>query len=292
MKQIPRHQAAFIDRIISLLSIKSGDVFLDCTLGDGSHTQAALEVGAVVISLDVDETAIVRSKHFIPQKFQKNWFVFRKNFSQVKELYQEEALPHPDIILMDLGTSQAQLVDNRGLSFQENCLLDMRLDKQLAVTAKDLVNGLSVKELTRLFFELADEPLANRIAKEIVFVRRQQPITTTKQLADLIIAVKKTHSKIHPATKVFQALRMAVNLERESLSQALPACFSVLKPGGRFAVISFHSGEDRPVKHYFRSLVKEQKATRLNQKPLKPSDKELLINRKIRSAKLRFIIKN
>jgi 16S rRNA (cytosine1402-N4)-methyltransferase len=287
-----RHQPAFVDQIVKLFNLKPGDLFLDCTLGDGSHSQEALEIKAKVISLDVDEEAIERSRHFIPKFLQSNWTIYRENFSQVDNLFQKEKLPSPDAIILDLGTSQYQLANpDRGFSFQKDAPLDMRLDNRLGLTAKDLINALTEAELARLFFELADETYAKRIAKAIVERRKRQSINTTKELADLITAVKKNRRSIHPATKVFQALRMAVNLERESLSTGISACFSRLKSQGRLGVISFHSGEDRLIKHYFRTLVRQNLANLLSQKLIKPTETELLNNQKIRSAKLRLIQK-
>jgi len=292
MSLTPRHQPAFKNTIIDYLSIKPESIFLDCTLGDGSHTEAALKIGAKVISLDLDQDSIDRARQFISDKLQNNWFVFRENFANVANLFEKEKLPQPDAILFDLGTSQAQLaVAGKGFSFQIDGPLDMRLDNRLQVTATDLVNALSENELTRLFRELGDELYAKKIAVGIITTRQIKKIETTKELADLVAKIKKTRQKIHPATKIFQALRMAVNLERESLSIALPASFKLLKPKGKLAIISFHSGEDRIVKYFFRSLAKEGKAVLLNQKPIKPNLNELQINSKIRSAKLRLAIK-
>jgi 16S rRNA (cytosine1402-N4)-methyltransferase len=290
--QIQRHQAAFAGQIGNLFNLKPNQVFLDCTLGDGSHSEEALSLGVRVISLDVDEDAHSRSSKFIPKRLQSDWHHYLQNFSQVNSLFETEKLDMPDAIILDLGTSQFQLASpTKGLSFQTNSPLDMRLDKNLSITAKDLVNALSKDELTQLFFELGDETYAKKIARAIVEKRKIKSIDTTFELANLITKVKKTKTSIHPATKVFQALRMAVNLERESLVKGLSACFQILKPNGRLGVISFHSGEDRLVKHYFKKLVTQNQAKLLNQKPIKPNEKELLNNHKIRSAKLRLIQK-
>ena len=289
---IPRHLPAFANQLVKLLSIKSSSVVLDCTLGDGTHTQEALSVGAKVISLDVDPEAIERSTSFIPANLQKNWRVYRENFSNINSLFQKESLLRPDIILMDLGTSQYQLANaERGFSFQTDAPLDMRLDNRLQVTAKDLINGLSENELAQLFL-LSDERYAKPIAKAITNFRLTKSMTTTFELKSLIEKIKPARRKINPATKVFQSLRMAVNLERENLENGLRACFSLLKPNGQIAVISFHSGEDRIVKHYLRHLVQENLAHLLSRKPLKPENNELQINKKIRSAKLRLLQKN
>lgn len=292
MMSIKRHASAFAGEVTDLLMVHPGQVVLDCTLGDGTHTEELLRSGATVISIDVDQEAIERSKQFIPPKLQKNWKVFRQNFGSIDLLFAENKLPIPSAILMDLGTSQYQLAaEARGFSFQHDAPLDMRLDDRLQVTAKDLVNGLGEGELIRLFSELSDETFARPIAKAIARFRERTPISTTLELANLISHVKHGRTKIHPATKVFQALRMAVNLEREALHSGLEKCFELLQSQGVLAVISFHSGEDRIVKHYFNQLELDGKGTLLNQKIIKPKENTLLSNPKIRSAKLRIIQK-
>lgn len=293
MTLLVRHKAVFTGQIKEIFNLTPDDVVLDCTLGDGNHTQEALEGGCKVISLDIDQDALKRAKIFIPKKIQTNWKPFRENYSQAQILFKKEKLPFPDVIIFDLGTSQHQLANSkRGFSFQKKADLDMRLDNRLQLTAKDLVNALSEKELSMLFYELADETYAKPIARAIITRRKEKPIITTIELADIILQVKKKRSKTHPATKVFQALRMAVNLERENLKLGLSACFKLLRPKGRMGVISFHSGEDRLVKHHFRFLVRQNQAKLLTQKPIKPNKTELLKNQKIRSAKLRLIQKN
>lgn len=289
VQPIPRHQPAFDRQIVGLLKLKKGSSLLDCTLGDGSHTQQALEAGVKVISLDLDPDSIKRARHFIPDELKKNWKVYHANFANIEKLN----LPPVDAVLMDLGTSQHQLSKAaKGFSFSKAAPLDMRFDKQsLAVTAADLVNGLSCKELASLFYTLSDEVKSRSIAAAIVRARKFAPIKTTTALAKIITAVKGEGGKIHPATKVFQALRMAVNLERENLRQGLAAAFDLLKPRGKMAVISFHSGEDRIVKQFFASKKQQNQAFLLNTKPLQASKKEIINNNKIRSAKLRIIKK-
>lgn len=293
MITIPRHQPAFANKVAQYLGVKKGDIFLDCTLGDGGHSQEALESGAQVISVDVDEESICRAKSFIPLSLQVSWQVYRENFANLKDLFDRESLPRPDIVLMDLGTSQYQLAaGERGFSFQSDAPLDMRLDNRLQVTAADLINALPESELADMFYQLSDEVASRQIARAIVRERSRSKIVSTRQLADLIRLVKRQPSKIHPATKVFQALRMAVNLERESLRLGLLSAFELLKPGGRMGVITFHSGEDRIVKHFFHDQVDSDRAFHISQKPIKPELSELQINPKIRSAKLRLIQKS
>ncbi len=289
---IPRHEPAF-PTLPTILKVTSQDLVLDCTLGDGGHTQKCLESGAKVISFDCDEEAIERSKQFIPSTLQSNWFPVRENFANLNSVFIAQKFPSPTVVIMDLGTSQFQLAcAKRGFSFRLDAPLDMRLDNRLGVTAADLVNALPEKELAKLFVELGDESYAGVIAKNIAKRRLVTPFKNTLELADLVKSVKHSYTRIHEATKVFQSLRMAVNLELESLLSGLTEAFELLEAHGRMAVISFHSGEDRIVKKFFKQLVKSNLATLLSKKYQKPSTYELLVNPKIRSAKLRTIEKN
>lgn len=288
---IPRHEPAFL-MLPAILKVTAQDLVLDCTLGDGGHTQKCLETGAKVISIDCDEEAIERSKRFIPSTLQANWIPVRENFSNLTAVFSHQKFPSPTVVIMDLGTSQFQLAcAKRGFSFRLDAPLDMRLDNRLGVTAADLVNALPEKELAKLFVELGDESYAGIIAKKIVKRRLVTPFENTLDLADLVKSVKHSHARIHEATKVFQSLRMAVNLEREALLSGLTGAFELLHARGRMAVISFHSGEDKIVKQFFKQLVKSNLATLLSKKYQKPESNELLINPKIRSAKLRIIEK-
>lgn len=299
-----RHNPAFAGRIKELFHLKPDDLFLDLTLGDGGHTQEALEAGARVVSFDVDLEAINRATGFLASKFAPvivsphmghvapadfRWLVVQANFAKVAEVATALQLPTFDVILADLGTSQYQLASGeRGFSFNLSGPLDMRLDQGLGVSAKDLVNALSESELVPLLL-LADEYQAKTIARAIVAQRKVAPITTTDQLAAIVARVKRTtNTRIHPATKTFMALRMAVNLERESLSQMLLALPTLMRSGATLGIISFHSGEDRLVKHFLKEEKKKGIFRLINLKPIKPELKELQINPKVRSAKLRL----
>jgi len=248
---------------------------------------------ATYSSLDFDPESIGRAKGFIDKSLQKNWLVFKANFTQAKDIFIQNKLFLPTAILMDLGTSQYQLADlKRGFSFEsEN--LDMRMNPDLSVTASDLVNCLSKKELIRLFTELSDlsEFKASRIALAIVKTRQIKPLASGRSLAELIKKLYPVRSRIHPATTVFQALRMAVNSERENIRLGIANIFDLLLPKGRLGVISFHSGEDRLIKRFFINLKNQKKAVLLH-KLLKPTSLQLQINPKIRSAKFRSIQKN
>lgn len=303
MNQI-RHQSAFAGQIATLFQLKRDDLFLDLTLGDGGHSEEALNAGSRVVSLEVDTEAINRAVGFISSSFQPiiiqpemkaplppnfHWLIIHANFKEVATLQKELGFPPFDAVLADLGTSEYQLsASERGFSFRLDGPLDMRLDSRLTVTAADLVNALSEKELVELL-KLADELQAKLIARAILKFRIQNRLTTTKQLADLVASVKKGKpGKIHPATKTFMALRMAVNLEREALTQMLSSLPPIMKKSAKAGIISFHSGEDRLVKHFFKEQTSLGNFRLINVKPLKPETNELLSNPKIRSAKLRL----
>jgi 16S rRNA (cytosine1402-N4)-methyltransferase len=201
-------------------------------------------------------------------------------------------MPRIDGVLFDLGVSSHQLDDaDRGFSLLRGGPLDMRMDPRLSVTAADLINGLGKKELIRLFETLGEEPYAKKIASRIVEQRQKEPFTRTTQLSSLIAhVVGRRNEGIHPATRVFQAIRMAVNSEREALAHGLSCAVSLLGPGGRIVVISFHSIEDRIVKQQFQNAEHEGKA-RIVGKLITPNDDEVLENRRSRSAKMRILEK-
>jgi len=299
-----QHQPVLLKEALEYLQVKPGRIYLDATLGDGGHTQAILEKGASVIAIDQDPQALERAsarlqsacpdinikldvKLPVTQVEAKTCLLIRSNFANLDQLIN---LPI-DGILFDLGVSTLQiLMPQRGFTFQSEGPLDMRMDPDLGVTAADLLMALSQKELTRLLLELGDETFAAKIARRIVKVRQRTPIVTTTQLADLVARIKP-HSKIHPATKTFQALRMAVNQERYSLIQALPQALRLLKKQGRLVIISFHSGEDRLVKHFLKEQAESNNLEILTSKPVKPTVLEINQNHKARSAKLRAAAK-
>ncbi len=300
-----RHLPAFEGQIKSLFHLKEGDTFLDLTLGDGGHSEEALDAGARVVSFDIDLESVNRAISFLSPKYQPllirpetdraipadfRWLIINANFAKAGEIKEKLGLPEFNAVLADLGTSQYQLtVPEKGLSFNLSGPLDMRLDQSLSVTAADLVNALSEDELAELF-SLGDEYRAKSIAREIVRERKSAPIKTTEKLVEIITRVKgrPVKGKIHPATKVFMALRMAVNLEREALKDMLASLPSLLKRDGTVGIISFHSGEDRIVKQFYKEKQKQGIFRVINVKPIKPEPNELHNNPKVRSAKLRL----
>jgi 16S rRNA (cytosine1402-N4)-methyltransferase len=301
---VERHFSAYKGELSKLYSFKKDFLFLDLTLGDGGHTEEALDAGCRVVSFDVDPEAIKRAVSFLSPKYQPviiesedlastvapdfNWLIVRANFTQVGEILKKLNLSQFDGIMVDLGPSQFQVLsEGRGFSFATDEPLDMRLDKNLGVTAADLLAVLNEGELSELF-TVADEPFAKPLARVIAKQRQTNPITTTKQLADLVSRVKKVRGHVHPATQVFMALRMAVNLERENIRLLLPQLPSLLKNGGLVGVISFHSGEDKMVKDFVNEAEEKNILSAINKKPIVPTTQELQISPRTRSAKLRI----
>ncbi len=309
MKTIDRHFPAYKGELKDLYGFKPGFLFLDLTLGDGGHTQEALEAGCRVVSFDIDSEAIKRAtgfiKNFTPAIYDEDnlsvpvpsdfhWVIIRSNFTKVAEICEKLSLPKFDGVMADLGPSQFQVLsEGRGFSFSSDEPLDMRLNQNLGVTAADLLAVLNEGELRDLF-ALSDEPFAKPIARIIAKQRQISPVRTTKQLSDIITKIKgfRTEGRIHPATKIFMALRMAVNLERENIRLLLPQLPGILKFGGVMGVISFHSGEDKLVKDFVADFESEGVMSAINQKPIEPSIKELTISQRTRSAKLRLAKKN
>lgn len=285
-----------LQEAVEALQVKPQAWYVDATFGRGGHTREILHRGGNVVALDVDQDAIAYGHStFASQITDGELILLRENFDHLAS-----AINHLPIanqiqgILFDFGTSVDQLTDvQRGFSFDSDAPLDMRMDNRLGVTAADLLNVLSEKQLTHLLIEYGGEHQARAIAKAIVRNREHgQPLTTTKSLADLVTAVKNHYrDKLHPATKVFQALRMAVNSEPDAITQVLPQAWQIVSPAGRIVTIAFHEGEDRPVKLIFKQWEEAGKGTSITDKPLTPSDQEVTINPRSRSAKLRIFEK-
>lgn len=304
-----RHYSAFGGEINKYFDLTPGKTFLDLTLGDGGHTEQALRSGCKVFSFDVDPQSIQRSVNYlsgltkpliltkqnqVDKKLLSNyqWIILEDNFINFASRLSAYGIEQVDNILIDLGPSQNQILNNeRGFSFDSDAMLDMRIDPTLAVTAKDLVNGLNEGELRELFL-LVDEGYAKPIARIICKLRQNEEITTCKQLASIVSKIKRVDfSHTHPATKVFMALRMAVNSERENIRQVINQIPNYLSHGGIAGIITFHSGEDKLVKELFADLINTNTVIAINKKPIEPSEDELKISKRTRSAKLRLIKK-
>ncbi len=290
-----RHISVFTKEAINALNIKKDCWYLDATFGRGGHTQAILTKKGKVLALDFDQKAISYAQENFKEAIQEGRLIVkRSNFNKLKEvvneLKKEAKINQLNGILFDFGTSTEQLTSS-GFSFNNDGVLDMRMDDRLGVQAKDILALVPANQLEQLFRELGGETEAKKIAQAIK--RSKQPITTTNQLAKLVSKTKKKQkSKLHPATKVFQALRIAVNMELENISDTLPQVLEVLTPQARVVTIAFHEGEDRKVKQAFRQWEKDGQGTVITKKPLVPSDDELTNNPRSRSAKLRIFEKN
>ena len=298
-----------VAEVLAALRVKPGGRYADGTLGGGGHSAAILRAtppNGWVFGCDRDGDAVEAARERLAE-FAGRCEIRQGNYADLAEMLPPNSC---DGIVLDLGTSSYQLeTAQRGFSFQQDGPLDMRFDAGQGPTAADLVNGLSAEELAKIFWELGDEPNSRRIAKAIEMDRRQRPFTTTGQLAGLIERlVPRRGKKTHPATQVFQALRLAVNGELESLKRGLAAAVTVLKPGGRLAVITFHSLEDRVTKEFAREQsrdyevdgpvdvpeLRKPKAPELRwvqRKAAKPDAAEVAENPRSRSAQLRVMEK-
>lgn len=301
----PGHAPVLLDEVIELIRPKPGGVYVDCTLGGAGHASAILEAagsGAILIGLDRDPGAIERSGKRLA-RYGGGVELHNCRFEGMKGPLAGRLA---DGILIDLGVSSFMLDDAaRGFSFQREGPLDMRMNPRGGRTAADIVNTASERELARIFREYGEERLAGRLARMIVHRRAEKPFETTLDLAHVAVAAyPKGRQRIHPATRMFQALRIAVNGELEHLEQALLDAVSALKPGGRLAVISFHSLEDRIVKHTFARLAKgclcppktpvcicghKADAALLTRRPVTAGEAETDRNPRARSAMLRAV---
>lgn len=272
------------------LAPKPGDVILDATLGSGGHAQAILkQIGkeGFLIGVDQDDEAITRAQKRLAS--QTNVCITKANFSLLDEVLHRTGIQRLNGVLFDLGVSREQLESSeRGFSFLKGGPLDMRMDREIGETACSLINGLSEEKLRELFYRLGQEPKAKRITREIVARRERQPFLSTLELAELAKSCYSYRSfKIHPATRIFQALRMAVNRELECLETGLHKAISCVASGGRVVVISFHSLEDRIVKRTFRENEARGILKILTKKVVRPRSGEVSENPRCRSAKLR-----
>jgi len=269
---------------------------VDATVGNGGHSLLfgkRLGPEGAIIGLDVDIDAVRRAQSVL-DGLPCRVVLVNSNFADVADVVRQQGFEKVDFILADLGVCSAQLADDRmGLSFQRNIPLDMRLDKRLKTTAADIVNSADEKSLADLIYKFGEERASWRIARRIVERRRREPITTTAQLAAIVSGAltrpgRGRWSRIHPATRTFQALRIAVNGEMDNLAKLLSSAPLILRKNGYIAVISFHSLEDRLVKTNFKDNEKKGVYSIVTKKPITPLRSEVLRNRRARSAKLRI----
>ena len=302
MEDFSYHRPVLAAEAVELLAPRPGTLVVDGTCGGGGHTELLLKSGADVLALDQDPEAIEFTRDQLSHVGSR-LTLRQANFREAGRILDELGISTIAGALLDLGVSSRQLENaQRGFSIMRSGPLDMRMDPRRSLTAAEVVNHYSEEELTRLFRDLGEEPAARRIASLMVKMRKTEPFLETTALAKAIEKVVGRHGRRHPATQVFQALRMEVNDELGALQEGLEVLTSRLEPGARFAVISFHSLEDRLVKNFFRDHAREwldqpewpepkrnpqHDLTLITSKPIEPTEEEQKGNPRSRSAKLR-----
>jgi len=304
------HVPVLVEEVIEMLAPAPGSLHIDATLGGGGHTERILEAAnpdGRLLGLDADPLAIARVEARLRGRFGARLVLRQANFRELAAVAPEAGFGAVDGCLFDLGLSSFQLADrDRGFGFRAGGPLDMRFDPSRGVPAADLLASLDAAELTALFRRYGEEPKAPRIARAIVDARRIAPVATAEELAALVERVVPPNPRLrrrtHPATRVFQALRIAVNEELEALQAGLAAALDLLRPGGRLVVLSYHSLEDRIVKRFFQAerrgcicpphlpvcVCGRNPRLRLVTSPsLTPTDAEIAVNPRARSARLR-----
>lgn len=304
------HLPVLPEEVLALLDPAPGGIYLDGTVGGGGHARLILEASAPdgrLIGLDRDPSALRKAAEVLAP-FGERVALRHRNFSEAAGVLAELGIGGLDGMLLDLGVSSHQLDEaSRGFSFRGEAPLDMRMDPTVGPTAADVINTAAAEELARIFREYGEERFAGRIARRIVQVRQQQPLTTTRQLAELVrdaVPGGKAPARIHPATRVFQALRIQVNQELEHVSRGIAEAVDLLNTGGRLVVISFHSLEDRIVKRFFQEEARgcicpprlptcvcnhRPRLEVLTRKGVRASDAEVEANPRARSAVLRAV---
>lgn len=301
------HKPVLLKEVLEYLQPGPGRHFVDCTLGSGGHAEAILEQNGEngkLLGIDWDADAIARSADRLG-KFGKRAILVNDSYVNIKKIIADKEFKKVHGIVVDLGFSLNQIQDSgRGFSFQYDEPLDMRYSLDNDLTASKILNNYSEDQLTRIFRDYGEESEARKIARKIVEVRKEKEITRTTQLVQIVFGLKKRRTKIHPATKIFQALRIAVNDELNNIMTVLGDFLDVVEVGGRVVVISFHSLEDRIVKRYFQQEAKGclcapeipicscghlPRVKILTKKPVQPTEREIEDNFHSRSAKLRAV---
>ncbi|HFJ9449024.1 MULTISPECIES: 16S rRNA (cytosine(1402)-N(4))-methyltransferase RsmH [Bacillus cereus group] len=303
------HVTVLLKETVDGLDIKPGGTYVDCTLGGGGHSSyllSQLTEGGRLIAFDQDEIAIQNAKEKF-SSYGEQFITVKSNFRYLSEKLQELGITEVDGILFDLGVSSPQLdTPERGFSYHHDAPLDMRMDQNAPLTAYDVVNSWSYEQLVRIFFQYGEEKFSKQIARKIEAYRENKAIETTGELVELIkegIPAPARRTGGHPAKRVFQAIRIAVNDELKVFEEALESAIEMVKPGGRVSVITFHSLEDRICKTTFKRnsttpqlppglpIIPDEfkpKLKLITRKPILPSDIELEENNRARSAKLRI----
>lgn len=305
-----KHVSVMLDEVIELMELEKGMVVVDATLGGGGYTQEIYKrimPGGTLIAFDQDMDAIDRFREYYPE-IASNILIVHSNYSHIRKVLKEHDIDHIDRIVADLGLSSDQIGEtDRGFSFSGDSLIDMRMDRSNDLSAFNIINELAEEDLAEIIFTYGDERFSRRIANLIC---EKRPISSTVELADIITNAipdsARNKMKVHPATKTFQAIRIAVNDEYGHLKTFLAEGIDILQSSGRFVVVSFHSGEDRLVKNIFRTNARgcicdeelpvcccehEPMVQLLTRKAIKPSEEEIAKNPRSRSARLRAVVK-
>jgi len=291
------HVPVMLQEVLDYLKLAPGQIIVDATLGTGGHSLEILKritPNGRLIGIDRDENSLAICRQRLSQFKDSTEFV-HANFVDIDQVLANLGIEKIDGIVFDLGISSYQLFDpQRGFSFQEEGPLDMRLDKSSYISAYDLVNNLNENEISQMLWNFGQERWHNRIAHLLVQERRNEPIATTKQLANLVMRAiphryRRSYYRIHPATRTFQAVRIAVNRELEILESAVKKAVDILRKQARICVISFHSLEDRVIKHTFRALKADGLIDIITAKPLTPGFGEMETNPSSRSSKFRVV---
>ena len=286
---MPYHVPVLVNEVVEGLRVRPGGVYVDCTVGEGGHAKAILEAcspGGMLLGIDLDPQAIATAEEEL-HSFKESAVLVRDSYSSLKTVARDQGFLSVDGILLDLGLSSLQLEGaGRGFSFQRDEPLEMTFDPRQELTAWEVVNRYPLDVLTRVIAEYGEEPRADRIARRIL---EERPIDTSLRLAQVVkTAARRGFSRVHPATRTFQAIRVEVNRELENLEPALRQAVALLNKGGRLVVISYHSLEDRVVKNFLRQESTEAKSVRLiNKKVIPPSREEVRNNPRCRSARMR-----
>jgi 16S rRNA (cytosine1402-N4)-methyltransferase len=285
------HKTVMVDEVLQYLNPQPGKIYCDVTFGSGGHTKAILdkEQKCRVVAVDWDATSIETYAPALEEKYQDRLHILWGNFSNLYRLLQKAKIGKVDGILADFGTSQMHIKERAGFSFARDTELDMRMSPaHQQITAEHVVNKSSEEKLCEIFWQLGQESHAKKIVAAIIEARQKRPIRTTRELALIIEkVVPRGRSKIHPATKVFQALRIFVNQELNNITGFLSGAMQVLKPDGLLLCISFHSLEDRIVKQFFKDKEGEGKLEIITKHVVIPTEEEIAKNPSSRSAKLR-----
>jgi len=290
-----RHEPVMVREVLEVLDPQPGQTIVDGTLGLSGHARIfaeAIRPGGTLLGIDWDETMLEIGKQRLSEVSDVTTYFARSNYRNIAHIVRSHGLV-PNGILLDLGLNSAQIDDpERGIAFSKDGPLDMRMDRSSGEPASALLNRLSPHEIEKILFEFGDERWGKAIGKKIVERRKEQPLRTTKDLVDAVLAAIPAGARdkrIHPATRTFQAVRIAVNAELEGIDETLVDAANCLADGGTLVVLSYHSGEDRQAKRAFRELSSTDEFIDLFKKPKQPASDEISRNPRSRSAKLRAI---